>query len=146
MNVVVEGELLDGPAIANALAPTNRDTFDSYACDEFTRFLSHRLADVKKIDVLWDRYLEESLKQTTCINRGSGIRLKVTGHDRLPNDWKSFLQCDENKKKLFLLLVNFAIANVRSHCILAPTCSEEVLCNRNIDLDKSTSCRHEEAD
>ena len=104
MNAVVEGELLDGPAIANTLAPTNRDTFDSYACDEFTRFLSHRLADVKRIDVLWDRYLEESVKQTTCINRGSGIRLKVTGHDRLPNDWKSFLQCDKNKKSCFFCL------------------------------------------
>ena len=83
---MVEGEFLDGSAIINKLAPTNGGTFDSYAWDEFMRFLSHRLADVKRIDVVWDRYLEERLKQTTRSNRGNGIRLKATGHCRLPKN------------------------------------------------------------
>ena len=65
-------------------------TFDSYTCDVFMHFLSHCLAGVKRIDVIWDRYLEESLKQTTRNNRGSGIRLKVTEHGRLLKNWNHF--------------------------------------------------------
>ena len=55
------------------------------------------------------------------------------------------MRCDENKKVL-PLLASFTIANIQSNRILVATCSKDVQCNRNLDLDELILCIHEEAD
>ena len=119
---VMEEELLSYPAIINMLAPTKSGTFESYACDIFMPFLSHHLTDVKRIDMVLNRFLKERLKQIAHITGGTGIRWKVTGHGCRAKNWKSFMWC--NKKELFLLLASCAIANVQSKHILVEPAME----------------------
>ena len=55
------------------------------------------------------------------------------------------MRCDENKKVL-PLLASFTITNIPSKRILIATCSKDVQCNRNLDLDELILCIHEEVD
>ena len=71
---VMEEELLSYPAIINMLAPTKSGTFESYAYNIFMPFLSHHLTDVKRIDMVLNRFLKQRLKQIAHITGGTGIR------------------------------------------------------------------------
>ncbi len=65
------------------------------------------LQDVVRIDVVWDTYMEDSLKAQTQMNRGSGNHLRrVSNSTNIPVDWKRFLRCDANKDSLFHLLAD----------------------------------------
>ena len=64
---LVDAVVFDSAAIVNMLPPGKCKTFKEYA---ETVFLPHivnvRAQNVKRIDLVWDRYLENSLKQSTC--------------------------------------------------------------------------------
>ena len=66
------------------------------------------LQDVVRIDVVWDTYIEYSIKAQTRMNRGSGNHLRVSNSTNIPVDWKSFLRCDDNTiiYSLFQLLAD----------------------------------------
>ena len=60
----VDVKIYDGPAIVNMLHPTNDcKTFLQYAEGVFIPFiLNCRPSSVKRIDIVWDRYFENSFK------------------------------------------------------------------------------------
>ena len=60
---------------------------------------------------MWDRYLENSLKQGTREARGTGTRRRVCDSAAIPLNWKSFVRLDDNKKELFQYLT----ASVQSY-------------------------------
>ena len=37
-----------------------------------------------RIDIMWDTYLPDSLKESTCEKRGKGVCRKVSGQTKLP--------------------------------------------------------------
>ena len=102
--------------------------------------------DVVRIDVVWDTYMDDSLKAHTRMNRGSGNHLRVSNSTNIPVDRKSFLRCDANKESLFRLLAD-AIREFH------PPQRKQVISTYDHNAvsfavadNSDLSCTHEEAD
>ena len=50
---------------------------------------------------MWGEYRVASLKESAREKRGKGVRQKVAGHVKLPQNWQDFLEGSSNKKELF---------------------------------------------
>ena len=100
----VEATIIDGAVIVQILKPGMAATFKEYADFVFKPYVFKQLEAVKRVDVVWDVYREDSLKSTTRERRGAGTRRRVTSSSRLPKNWKSFLHVSDNKTELFLFL------------------------------------------
>jgi len=53
------------------------------------------------VDIVWDAYKANSIKNSTREKRGKGKIRKVTGDTKIPANWKAFIQDNTNKKELF---------------------------------------------
>ena len=54
---------MDGDALVNMIKPSVEDkTFAEYASNTFAQYVSAQLQHVKRIDIVWDEYVEASLK------------------------------------------------------------------------------------
>ena len=76
--------LLDGAAIVNMFRPIGLKTFDEYAQKIFVPFLEKQLKMHSRVDVIWDVYIENSLKSQARSERGKGIRRRVRGNSKIP--------------------------------------------------------------
>ncbi len=102
---VVDAEVLDGSAIIHMLSPKGvRTNFNEYAMSVFMPYIRRRLQNVNRLDIVWDRYIKNSLKQSVRETRGTGQRRRVMATTPLPRNWQSFLQVDSNKEELFNFL------------------------------------------
>ena len=72
---------------------------------------SKQLQLVKRVDVIWDVYRQDSLKAATREKRGLGTRRRVTSSSQIQKNWKGFLRVNENKTELF----HFLARQVESH-------------------------------
>ena len=107
----------------------------------------------KRIDVLFDRYNEFSIKDETRNKRkkGNPIRRVIENQDvPLPHDWQGFLSDSENKSDLAKLLSHSLIAKAPDNkCVVTSgglVEATDVFCNwsdLNVNELRST---HEEAD
>ena len=98
----VDAVVLDGAAIVNMFPPGKCKTFKEYAETVFLPYIiSYCTQNVKRNDLVWDRYLENSLKQGTREARGTGTCRHVCDDAAIPLNSKSFLRLDDNEKKLF---------------------------------------------
>ena len=100
----VEVTIIDGPVIVQILNPGMVATFKEYADFVFKPYILKQLEVVQRVDVVWDVYLEDSLKSTARERCGAGTRRRVTSSSRLPKNWTSFLHVSANKTELFLFL------------------------------------------
>ena len=100
----VEALLLDGAAIVSMHKPGASKIFQEYSETVFLPYVTNQLRNVERVDVVWDRYLPDSLKDSARSKRGKGIRRRVRPDTRIPGNWTAFLRVDENKEKLFLYL------------------------------------------
>ena len=107
--------------------------------------LKRQLRDTKRVDVVWDDYRPDSLKEGTREKRGKGVRRKVSSDAKLPSNWNDFLRDPMNKKELFGLLSSVvADCDVPSVWSVYITAGEGVTCvGTQIEM---SSCNHEEAD
>ena len=99
------------PALVNMLKPTRKEkekTLSEYASNKFIPHVTAQLQHVKRIDIVWDEYVDNSLKATTRNKRGSGVRQLVAANNKLPSNWKEFLREDRNKQELFRFLAQCA--------------------------------------
>ena len=71
--------------------------------DEVIPYIERELAITERVDVIWDRYLPDSLKATTRLRRGAGIRQRMRhdGNGKFPRNWNSYLQNASNNVELF---------------------------------------------
>ena len=69
--------IMDGGRIPYQHAPKTGSTFKEYA-DNLFKILEHFFIYFKRIDIVFDIYLEKSLKSATREKRGNGIRKKVS--------------------------------------------------------------------
>ena len=76
-------------------------TFHDYAEQVFIPYIKGQLHHAKSVDVVWDEYTPNNLKETTRQKRGKGIRRRVQSLTRLPSSWHEFLRVNENKAELF---------------------------------------------
>ena len=100
----VDAKILDGSVIVNMLLPKSCATFGDYAEQVFIPYLLRNLQTVKRLDVVWDRYISNSLKSSVMQKRGSGRRIIVKCSTPIPKNWQSFLRVDENKIELYQYL------------------------------------------
>ena len=90
---------LDGAAIVQMLKPGSAKTFSEYAHSVFTpHIMATYRGDVSRVDLVWDQYIPNSLKQTRRSRRGRGVRRRVVSEGKLPGNWHSFLRVDEGEQ------------------------------------------------
>lgn len=152
--VPVEGDLptpkvqvviMDGAAIINMLRPGTAKTFQSYANDVFVPYVTSQLQHVDRLDIIWDRYMADSLKTETRSKRGKGVRRRVEPSSTVPGNWQEFLRIDENKTELFSFLAS-SVANLATNKHIITTQGTGILCSNRQDVSALAPCTHEEAD
>ena len=94
-------KVIDGAAIIHALRPNAVKTFNEYADQQFIPYLQRQLQFCRRIDVVFDTYIQDSVKESARQKRGQGIRRKVTPGTAIPGDWMKFLRHSRNKMELF---------------------------------------------
>ncbi len=107
---------------------------------------------LNRIDVVFDRYSEESIKTSTRTRRKKGApiwRVIISGDIPLPHDWSGFLSNSDNKADLAHFLSN-EISNVtipNNVLVVAGGFPDEtkVFCNQDIDIHYFHA-KQEEAD
>ena len=102
-------QVLDGAAVIHFLPIAGAVTFNDYAENIFIPYLSMQLQNSKRIDVVWDTYLPDSLKESTDSTpekRGKGLRRKVSDQAKLPRKLMDFLHDSKNKTELFTFLTD----------------------------------------
>ena len=133
-------------ALVNMLPPGKCKTFKEYTETVFLPYVvNYRAQNVKRIDLVWDRYLEKSLKQSTREARGTGTRRRACHNAAIPLNWKSVLRLDD-KKELFQHLA----VSVQPLCIsdveVISTADVDVISSSTLDKTSLAPCKHEEAD
>ena len=93
----VDATIIEGSVLVNILKPGNASTFKDYAEDVFFQTIKSESKKVDRIDIVFDTYMEASLKSTSRERRGKGIRRKVESDSKPPKDWMSFLRFNQNK-------------------------------------------------
>lgn len=136
--------VFDGAAVCQMVPPKLGSTFSDHAKETFLPFVLNYMATGQRIDVVFDRYLKESLKETTREKRGTGIMRRVQASGKVPRDWKDFLKNDENKADLFRLLAREVITGI-ADIVIVTTFEDAVLSNQPVDQNISP-CQQEEAD
>ena len=59
-----------------------------------------------RLDVVWDTYIPDSLKESTREKKGKGVRRRVSGETKLLGNWMDFLSDPINKKEVFAFLTS----------------------------------------
>ncbi|KAF3854292.1 hypothetical protein F7725_022347 [Dissostichus mawsoni] len=96
--------IIDGMALVRAMGkPHNASTFGEYA-DVFTQRVASNLhGNVTRVDIVFDRYQQNSIKSGTRTKRSTTqrkVRTIVSRDVKLPANWNSFIEMDENKANL----------------------------------------------
>ena len=63
---VVDTNVMDAAILAQMMSPSVGTTFKSYT-DVFASYTMNKLKSVKRIDLVWDMYCENSLKKGNCV-------------------------------------------------------------------------------
>ena len=98
-------KVMDGAVVVHCL-PTSVSTFDEYADKILIPYLEKQLQSATRLDVVWDVYTPDSLKESTRGKKRQGVRRKVAGKTKLPGNWLDFLRASVNKKELFAFLTS----------------------------------------
>jgi hypothetical protein len=142
----VDAKVLDGPAIVNMLKPNDSKTFNDYVSTVIQPYIEHHLRSAKRLDIVFDRYFKDSLKSCTRSNRGDGVRRLVKANRSMPNNWSTFLRCDENKTELFPFIVKALIENLDTNELFVGSLDDGAVANQDVDLESLMPCNIEEAD
>jgi hypothetical protein len=112
--------IYDGHAIIQMLPvpPTeNKVKFLDMAASYYRHIMTSSCpqGSVRQIHIVFDRYLEDSLKGQTRQKRGdvSGShRVHIQSETAVPTDWKRFLMMRDNKESLAKFYTEYLIENV----------------------------------
>ena len=64
-----EVAILDGAVVVNFLQPLAAKTFHDYAVKVFLPYIEKQLQQVSRVDIVWDQYIQNSLKSQARSNR-----------------------------------------------------------------------------
>ncbi|KAJ7386866.1 hypothetical protein OS493_006899 [Desmophyllum pertusum] len=67
----IDVSIIDSAAVVNMIKPGTEKTFSGYAEQSFLPYVKAQLRHVKRVDIVWDEYVENSLKATTRSDRGA---------------------------------------------------------------------------
>ena len=148
--------LIDGQARIRAMGkPENAITFTDYA-NEFVRSILSSGNGYNRIDVVFDRYHDSSIKTQTRRERTSSCktvrRVIEDGTEKLPVNWASFISSNSNKSDLSRFLSNslIAIPVNTAHVVTAGGFEDERRVMSNVPMSDTEllklNANHEEAD
>lgn len=108
-----DGIIYDGPVLIHRMKPQSSKTFAEYCeCEILPTILQTALrVHARRVDLVWDIYNEDSLKNTTRSHRGCGVRRQVSLNSKLPKNWPEFLRNSSNKEELFAILSRYILAH-----------------------------------
>ena len=81
-------------------------SFNDYAVCVFMPYIRQRLQNVNRLDIVWGRYIKNTIKQSTRESRGTGKHRRVMATTSLTRNLQSFLQVNSNKEELFNFLAD----------------------------------------
>ena len=106
--------LYDAMAVVQMLQPpTEKATYEMMASLFWTYILAHRQG-ASQVHVVFDQYIENSLKTQTRLKRGENVTSigPVSLHPKMVvNDWKKVLSSTRSKKELTRLLTKYLTEN-----------------------------------
>eukprot|EP00058_Branchiostoma_floridae_P011619 XP_002597107.1 hypothetical protein BRAFLDRAFT_76362 [Branchiostoma floridae] len=142
-----DASILDGAVIVNMLRPGVCKTFGEYATKIFVPYIQREQEQTRRVDIVWDQYIDNSLKAQTRDKRavGQSQRRRVEETSPIPNNWQQFLRSNDNKKELFDHLNATLLKSASTEQNLVVTDGPNVRCvpPRDTEIDP---CNHEEAD
>ena len=140
--------VMDGTALGNMLKSSVQDkTFAEYASNKFAPYVSAQLQHVKGIDIVWNEYVEASLKATTRHKCGRGVQQRVAPGNKLPRNWMEFLRNGRNKQELFRLLAQCAASIHSGEKQVVSSHVQGVLSTLPLDdVSRLAPCTQEEVD
>ena len=143
----VTAVVLDGAAVVHFNPPGQSKTFRDYGENVIAKHIKIWLIKVSRVDLVWDSYIENSLKSSTRGKRGSGARNRVLPFVQIPRKWNEFLRVDKNKVELFSMLSKVVVEiDVNGKNVFA-TDGENALCSsKSQNMDQMSPCIHEKAD
>ena len=101
----------------------------------------------RRVDLVWDSYINQSLKSAARNKREQGIRRRVLGSSKIPSNWMNFLCVDQNKVQLFAFLTAAAMEiAIAPNIIVATDATEVRSIQPGFDFSSISPCNHEEAD
>ena len=133
---VADTYVIDGSALIQMLKPEgNITTFEKYISNIVTPYVSRKATFYKRIDIVFDVYLEKSIKGSTRDKRGFGYRVEVTKQAFLPSQcgWSKFLRNGENKSTLFQMIAYAIITSISANIATIVVTSLDVAVS-NADL------------
>ena len=140
--------IVDAAFLIQATRPSPRMTFSQYAEIKLFRLiqiLSDTFASTR-IDVVFDRYLQSSIKEAARIKRGTSCERIIRPDMEVPKNWNGFLANSKNKEQLFKLLAE-TIVSCQSEKEVIATHEETTISNSAYHNKQIYSkCNHEEAD
>jgi len=143
----VDAKVLDGSVIVHLLQPGATKTFQEYADHIFKSYILSQLEKVERLDIVWDVYRPDSLKQGARENRGKGTRRRVKAGTAIPGNWESFLRVNDNKTELFDYLGKFIVTVTVPGKEIYSTNGDTILCSASeTNRQHLEPCSHEEAD
>ena len=77
-------KIFNGAVLVHVLPRTAVTAFQQYAEQVFVLYLRCELQTVNRVDVVWDRYLDSSIKGAAREKRGAGLRRKVNSQTKIP--------------------------------------------------------------
>ena len=118
---VCDAVVFDGHAVIQMLAPPStsiKTTFKEMAsrfCKYTMQTVQHmEPTDELQIHIIFDNYLESTIKKTTRVKRGEsdrGIVYHIQTGISIPPNWKQFLTKGENKTKLPMFYTEYMVEN-----------------------------------
>ena len=130
---LIDVTIIDGAAMVHRLKPGSKQdikTFGDYSENFILPYLEKIAENCKRLDIIWDIYKPDSLKNLTRDTRGAGTRRIVTKEGPIPPKWDNFLNNSENKSELFELLSHqIAKHSFPSGTSVITTLGENVLVN-----------------
>ena len=97
---------LDGAAIVQMFKPGSVNNFAEYASQVIIPYISSKFQKASRIGLVWNKYIQDSLKYATRAKREKGVQRCVVTEARLPSNWMDFLHVDCNKIEQFKFLSN----------------------------------------
>lgn len=144
---VVTAKVIDGAVLVQMTPPRDVQTFGEYSKEFAQRIVKEmERSQLTRVDVVFDRYLPESLKSETRDRRGSGSRILVTAATPICKNWRLFLRVNENKDELFHLLASDLEKFRDTENLIIATTNDDVICNRQFNTENLAPSNHEEAD
>jgi len=145
----VDAKILEGSVIVHQLKPKAGTNFGQYAADVFCPYIMKQFDNcTRRIDVVFDTYKADSLKEATRLKRGKTDYRSLIGSrtPTPPKNWENFLQNDDNKTQLFAFLAAEIVNAAQQKCVVVNSCSTVASSIALPKLSELLPTNHEEGD